>query len=79
MTEKESVDLFLNKVSSRIGPANAIGLLQDARLNALYEMVRKLGLSEEDIKAINDKHLEQVSSDIISKVPILSPIQNRPR
>ena len=75
----KEIEIFLEKVSSRIGPANAINLLKDARINAMLEMFKDLGLSDQKINEITNRHLQQVSDDIVTKVPVLSPIQNRPR
>ncbi len=75
----KEIEVFLNTVSSRVGPVNAMNLLKDARSNAFVEMFKKLGLSENEINEITNRHLQQISQNIVKTVPVVSPIQNHPQ
>lgn len=78
MKTEDQILVFLNKVTPRIGPVNAINLLRDTRANALQEMIQKLGMPIEQIEEINNRHMNQQADNIVKNVPVVSPIQKHP-
>jgi hypothetical protein len=66
---------FINSVAQRIGPANAIGLLKDAQINALRKvLVNELGVADEKIEKEMQHQLKETAQNII-KMSVPSPLQ----
>ncbi len=64
---------FLNKVSPRIGPVNAIGLLRDAQLTVFRQLFNELGITNERMNEAVKSHLMKTAQDILN-MPVPSPI-----
>ncbi len=73
----EAILAFLNSVTPRIGPANALGLAKDAHMNAIFEMLKGLGVSSNTIDTAIERHLKQTAQNVL-QTPVLSPIQKLP-
>ncbi len=63
---------FLNKVTPRIGPANAINLLKDAHLTAFRQLFVEAGVSEKRVQEIIDGALQKTAQNIL-EMPVPSP------
>lgn len=75
MRKNTSADVeFLNMITPRVGPANALSILKDAKNNAFIEMFKELGLTESKINEIMDKHLTKIAQKV-QNLPVRSPIQ----
>lgn len=66
--------LFLQAVTPRVGPVNAVGLAKDAHLSAFVELFKELGLSQQKITEVIERHLKKTAQDILN-VPTPSPFQ----
>jgi len=69
---------FLNAMTPRVGPVNAIGLLKDAQLNAFREiLVNVLKVPADVVEQTVKRHLKQTAQGIL-QAPVPSPIQVQP-
>jgi hypothetical protein len=74
MNKPDSILTFLNAVTPRVGPVNAVNLIKDAHLGAFRELFKELGLSDKKITEVIDRHLQQTAQNVL-KTPTPSPIQ----
>ncbi len=74
VTKPDPVLVFLNEVTPRVGPANAVSLARDAHSSAYLALFKKLGLSEEDIATEINTQLAKMAQNI-KMMPTPSPIQ----
>ena len=72
---KDPVLEFLNTVTPRVGPANAVGLLKDAHFSAFKQLFVEAGLKSERVDEVVHLHLTQTAQNILKNVPVPSPIQ----
>lgn len=74
--QADPVLTFLNAVTPRVGPANAIGLLKDVQLAAVIDILKsKLGVSQETIDKTVEAHMKKTAQDVVKSTPVPSPIQ----
>lgn len=75
--EKDNYAVFLNTLTPRVGPANAMNLMKDVQLGAYKDLFIKLGVSKEEIEEVINKHLKEIAQKVLSSVPVPSPFQIR--
>lgn len=64
----------MNAITPRVGPLNAVNLLKDVQLGAFRELFKELGLSEEKITEVIDRHLQKTAQNVLN-APTPSPIR----
>ena len=74
MLKQDTTLEFLNLVTSRIGPANATGLLKDAHIQAFLTLFKELGVSEQHFQEVLDVKLKEIAQNI-KKMPVPSPFK----
>lgn len=74
MKEQQQITVFLNAVTPRVGPVNAIALLKDVRTNAILDVLKELGASQESIDNAMEKRIQETAQNI-QKMPMPSPYQ----
>lgn len=66
---------FFATVTPRVGPLNAMGLLQDVQLTAYRRILtEELGIADERIEMEVQKQIKEMAQNIM-KMPVPSPIQ----
>lgn len=73
-SKEDKILVFLQQVSPRIGPANAVNMLKDVHLQAYRQLFIELGVSEAHITEVIDAQLSKMAQNIL-KMPVPSPIQ----
>jgi hypothetical protein len=64
---------FLNKISPKIGPKNALDLARDSRIKSLERvLIEKCGIVQADIDSAVEKELEALAENIERMPPISS-------
>lgn len=68
---------FLNWITPRIGPVNAINAAHSAKTNALVELLIEKGFcSRKEVEEKYSAEFQKIQKQILS-MPVVSPIQNR--
>lgn len=69
---------FLNLVTPRVGPVNAINAVHAARINALCALLVSKGLvTQQELNKAIGENLDKVSTQMLA-LAVPSPMQNRP-
>ncbi len=69
---------FMNWVTPRVGPVNAVNFAHSARINAVVEVLIEKGLvTKEEMEAKLAEVFEKIKSQCAA-MPVVSPMQNRP-
>lgn len=71
---QDKVLVFLQQVTPRVGPANAMGLLKDTHLQAFRKLFVELGMTEKHIEEVVESCMNETAQNIL-KMPVPSPIQ----
>ena len=73
---KEDTNLtFLNAITPRVGPGNAISLMRDSYVSAFMELILDLGITKDKADSVVKKHLEKTVQNVNLQVPVRSPFQ----
>jgi len=71
-TKPDHVLAFLNTVTPRLGPANAINLLKDAHIVAFRELFETAGVPKQKVDETIERHIQQMAQNVL-KTPTPSP------
>ena len=63
---------FLQAVTSRVGPVNAVGLMKDATINAFRQLFSEIGIPKERVDKVINHHLQKTAQTVMS-MPSPSP------
>ena len=74
MQNQDVILTFLNAVTPRVGPVNAVGLIKDTHIGAVLDLLKELGVSQEKIDATIERYLKQTAQNVMN-TPVPSPIQ----
>lgn len=73
-TQQDPILTFLQQVTPKVGPANAVSMIRDAQLEAFRKLFLEMGITEAHINEVVNASLVKVANDIL-KMPVASPVQ----